>query len=64
MTFTYFWNGASVSRAQASLLVAREAYSHGYEKENWEPAFRSPGTEERREFLNEISGYQLEIVAH
>ena len=61
-TYTYFWNGNEVSKAQAGLLLAREGYQQGYEKENWDLAFRSPRTEERREFIFDISNCQLEIV--
>lgn len=63
-TYTYYWNGDQVSRAQASLLMARAAYQQGYETENWEPSFRSPSTEECRDFLFDVSNCQLEIVAH
>lgn len=62
--YSYYWNGEEVSCAQASLLLARAAYQQGFETENWEPAFRSPSTEESRDFLFDVSNCQLEIVVH
>lgn len=61
----YYWNGAQVTRSQAKALLADAADRQGYESENWANAWaRANASEEAREFLNELSGYALEIVAN
>ena len=56
-------NGQHAATSQALAIIAAAADAAGYESENWMPAWnRRAQSEEAREFLNEISGYVVEIV--
>jgi hypothetical protein len=62
---TYYWDGEQLGKTQALMMLEDAAGNQGYERENWIGAWKSAGSanaEESREFLNEISGYHLEIV--
>jgi hypothetical protein len=59
-----FWNGNPINERAVLELLEIAAESQGYEKENWFNAWVSKGrSEESRDFLYEVSNYQLEIVA-
>jgi hypothetical protein len=61
----YYWDGEQVGKLQALSMLEDAAGSQGYERENYIGAWKSaasPNAEESREFLNEVSGYHLEIV--
>ena len=61
---TYYIDGSKTTPAFAKAYLAMRAEQTGYEQETWSAAWRSAGrSEESREFVNEISGYTLEIVA-
>lgn len=61
---TFYINGAEVSKQRAKQCLDATAMRQGYEPENYDSAWhRVSGSEEAREFINEISGYVLEIVA-
>ena len=62
MSVLYYINGDRVSAAEAKRFVSSEAEVHGYEPGNWEHSWMSRSrSEAAREFLGEITGYQLEI---
>ena len=62
MSVLYFINGDRASAAEAKRFIATEAEVHGYEPENWAHSWaRRERSESAREFLGEITGYQLEI---
>lgn len=63
MKVTYYINGSQVSGSTALDCLSNEADRMGYESENWSSAWdRRATSEEAREFLNEISGYTVEIM--
>ena len=65
MSVLYFINGDRASAAEAKRFISTEAEAHGYdyEPENWERSWsRRSNSEAAREFLGEITGYQLESV--
>ena len=62
MSVLYYINGDRVSASEAKRFISTEAEVHGYEPENWERSWsRRSNSEAAREFLGEITGYQLEI---
>ena len=62
MSVLYFINGDRASATEAKRFLSAEAESHGYSPENWEYSWsRRERSEAAREFLGEITGYQLEI---
>lgn len=59
-----YWNGNPINERGAIELLAIAAEGQGYERENWIGAWTSKSrSEESRDFLYEISNYQLEVVA-
>ena len=62
MSVAYYINGDRASAAEAKRFIATEAEVHGYEPDNWASSWSRRGASEAaREFLGEITGYQLEI---
>ena len=62
MSVAYYINGDRASAAEAKRFISAEAELHGYDTENWEHSWgRRERSEAAREFLGEITGYQLEI---
>ena len=63
MATTFYVNGDQVSKQSAKRYLDHAAMNQGYEPENYESAWKAVGrSEESREFINEVSGYALEIV--
>lgn len=61
----YYWNGDRITKESAFRLLSSVADQQGYELENWSSAWtRATRSEESRDFLNELSGYALEICIH
>ena len=62
MSVLYFINGDRASASEAKRFITAEAEAHGYDPENWQHSWNRRGSSESaREFLGEITGYQLEI---
>jgi hypothetical protein len=60
----HYWNGQRISSARAFASLCTVADAQGYEIENWAASWERRGySEAARDFLCEISNYQLEIVA-
>lgn len=58
----HYVDGCPVTEKRALAFLREEAARRGYEPENWETAWkRRQRSEEARELLGEITGYQLEI---
>ena len=62
MSIFYYINGDRAPAAEAKRFISAEAERRGYDPENWERSWsRRSNSEAAREFLGEITGYQLEI---
>ena len=62
MSVLYYINGDRASAAEAKRFISAEAERRGYDPENWAHSWaRRERSESAREFLGEITGYQLEI---
>lgn len=58
----HYVDGCPVTEKRALEFLREEAGRRGYERENYEAAWkRRQRSEKAREFLGEITGYQLEI---
>jgi hypothetical protein len=64
MALSYYLNGEEIDERGAKNAIGSRAEQQGYEDENWDNAWRHRATsEESREFLNMVSGYEVEILA-
>lgn len=60
----FYINGNQVNKQAAKQFLDMAAMNSGYDEESYSAAWNRAGrSEEAREFINEISDYQLEIIA-